>query len=49
MQTKLKPLTTHACTSRLIQTRTDTKTDTHMQKQIKKNKHKINIKQIQYK
>ena len=50
MQTKQKPQATHIYTQRLIEIRTDTKRQKHMQTQKCKNKHnKIYTKQIQYK
>ena len=50
MQTKQKPQATHIYTQRLIEIRTDTKRQKHMQTQKCKNKHnKICTKQIQYK
>ena len=48
MQTKQKPQAAHICTQRLIEIRTDTKTETHTNTEIK-HLYKIYIKQIQYK
>ena len=50
MQTKQKPQAAHICTQRLIEIRTDTKTETYANRNVKiKHLYKVYIKQIQYK